>query len=129
MNVRKLILAIIKYYPILMNFIICIIFGEYLFSDNYDISNFLKPIFGYSLLISLLFLLLSIDKRFCWWHRLLICNMVANNLMSMFDKCGVDVPIFFYILSVVSAISLVLSTFMIIKYGFTKKRKLRSYGV
>jgi len=124
MILRKSILAIINFYPILMNFIICVIFGEYLFSENYDISNFLKPFIGYSLLISLFFLLLSIEKRFCWWHRLLIYNMIANNTMSIFNKCGVDVPILFYLLSVVSAISLVLSTFMIIKYGFTKKRKL-----
>ena len=116
-EMRKLELEIIKYFPILGNLFFLLIFFEFWINNGYLISSFCEPYFGYSLLISLFFLVLSLNRRFCIWHKLLICNMIFNNILSITEFNHT----LEFIISSVCALVFILSTVLIFAHGFRKR--------
>lgn len=79
----KILIFIIKISPIIINFAILISLIFALFDR--DISSFTYAIFGHSLYFDLLLLLLSVKMRFCFWHRLLIINMIIIITIEWID--------------------------------------------
>lgn len=75
-KVYSICLNFVKYFPILMQFIILFNFYDYYF--HFSITNWLYPLIGHSLAFDLLLLSLSRMFRFCLWHRLLIYSMIMN---------------------------------------------------
>lgn len=124
MNFKKIAtkfeLFCIKYFPILMNFIIVIIFIENLIG-KYFLSELLDPIFGYSLFVAIFFLSCSISKRFCIWHTLLCFNMVFNMILLLISN-SYEIPDICFLFSVSTSLTLILSIIMLLKYGFSKSK-------
>lgn len=121
---RKMVLPILKYYPIVMNAFILLIFAEYMVGE-YTISTFFDPIFGYSLIIGIFLIGLSYEKKFCCWHRMLIGNMIFNSTLVFFDALNYPIHVLIFIFTSVSAFTLLLSILMLYKNGwFTKEKKL-----
>lgn len=120
---KRLILPILKYYPIIMNVFLLIIFFES-FAGDYTLSSYCDPFLGYSLIVAVLLLSLSFERKFCAWHRLLILNMIFNMGLVAVDFYGYAVGYFYFILSVFTAMILVLSIIMLYKYGWFAKNNM-----
>ena len=120
---RRAVLPILKYYPILMNAMMLYIMVEYMIGE-YVFSLLADSVFGYSILISILLIGLSYERKFCAWHRLLILNMFFNSVLATFDFFGIDVHLSFFLLSVLTAFTLLFSFIMLYNHGWFTKNKM-----
>ena len=77
-------IAIIKYLPVIMN--ISIVIGCILSLLYIPNASFMHPLFGFSILISIALWFLSLDFKFCNWHRVLIVNIFITSLIVFIDK-------------------------------------------
>lgn len=75
---------IVKYVPIVMN--IAIMIGCILSLCYVQSSSFMHPLFGFSVLVSIALWFLSVDFKFCAWHRILIVNIFVVSLIVFIDK-------------------------------------------
>jgi hypothetical protein len=80
----RAILKIVKYWPVVTNLSVATAFGFALI--NIHISSYLSPLLGTSIITALCFLMLSMYFKFCWWHRILIINLIAVSLIVFIDK-------------------------------------------
>lgn len=70
-------LLLIKYYPVVMQFIVFLNFLDYYILGG-SVTNWFYPVFGHSLIFDILLLYFSRVFKFCAWHRLLIWNLILN---------------------------------------------------
>ena len=85
------------------------------------------PIFGHALLIDICFLIMSSVMRFCFWHRLLILNLIATIVLEWISVNVYQINSLFYIRTLfgLSCSVLLISTILYSKYGWFKQRAKR----
>ena len=76
----KLIIHLVKMYPIAVTFVMAI--NLILALSHISIVNMTYPIFGHSLMVDVIMLLFSQKLKFCTWHRLLLINMIFAIMME-----------------------------------------------
>lgn len=119
---KKASLALIKYYPIIMNLYI-LIYGSlvYFFNIN-DVSIFIYTYIGQSFMANVLFLLLSKQLLFCFWHRLLIYNMSFVLFLETISNFGIKIKNDILIDVLITAFALLISAYLYNKHGCSKKK-------
>lgn len=99
---------IIKYYPIMMQFIILVNIFDYYTGCSF--SRILYPVIGHSIAFDVLLLFLSKSFRFCAWHRLLIYNLIAN-IIAEWICVNIDVSL--YMNRIMISLSIISGLFVI----------------
>ena len=111
----------IKVFPVVIQVIIVANIFDYY--HKFSITNWLYPLFGFSVLWGILMLLLSIVFKFCIWHRLLIYNIIFNSLCEFISVNSIldfDCDTYMGFVSVVSSMFLLLSIVTRFKFGCRK---------
>lgn len=111
---------VIMYLPIALNAILFIMCIEWMAGINY-ISDYSYTFFGYSFVVILLLYILSVERRFCLWHRLLLYNMTLSIWFETLMLFGIVIPIEMFILTGTTAITLLISLYLLRKNGCFKK--------
>lgn len=112
--IKKVNILIIKWFPILMNIFILCTGIEVLF--NIDLkTQYAYTTLGYSFVILCLLFGLSLEKKFCLWHRLLLYNMFFTLVLETINLFGVIIPCSIYLLTIVTALTLVTSIILLNK--------------
>ena len=74
----------VKFLPIIMTVLLAS--QCFLALIDVDISNQISTIYGHSLLYNSTLLILSRAFHFCFWHRVIIINLIAINLIEWIDR-------------------------------------------
>jgi len=116
-------LRIVKIWPIAINLSILIVLICYMF--NISINNYVYPIFGHSLFVDICFLIMSKALRFCFWHRLLIWNLIVIIVMEWWSVNFFIINEIYYVRTLLALVccTILVSTFLRIKYGVFKRFK------
>jgi len=117
----KWILRIVKAWPIITNLSILLILIFHILEVS--ISNLMYPIFGHSLFVDILFLMMSYKLKFCFWHKLLILNLIAIIGIEWIsvNLCIIDSVFYIRLLFTLTSVTLLTSTVLYSKYGMFKK--------
>ena len=110
----------IMYLPIIMNAILFWMCIEWLVGVNY-ISDYSYTFFGYSFIVILLLFILSVERKFCLWHRLLLYNMTLSIWFETLMLFGIVIPVEMFILTGSTAVTLLISLYLLRKNGCFKK--------
>lgn len=115
------VVRIVKFWPIVTNLIVLL--ALYMSILDISISKFTYPIFGHSLLIDICFLIMSYKMHFCFWHKLLIYNLIAIILIEWIDVNIFSFEYMIYIrtLLALSCYSILTSIILYFRYGWFKK--------
>ena len=79
----KLIILLVKFFPVLITFLL--ILQCILSLLDVGIGCYVGAVYGNSLLYNLLLLVLSYAFRFCFWHRVLIFDLLLINCIVWAD--------------------------------------------
>lgn len=81
------------------------------------------PIFGHALFIDICFLIMSMVMKFCFWHRLLILNLITTIVIEWINVNVYTINSALYIRMIfgLSCSVLLISTILYSKYGWFKK--------
>lgn len=112
-NAKKISIFLIKYIPILCNIALLAMCFESMFEVSI-ISNSGYFFSGYSFIFIALLFSLSLSKGFCFWHLMLISNMLFSLTISYVDYLGLKIPYVFYIVLITTAASLLITLSLII---------------
>lgn len=78
----RVVVNIIKYYPVVMNIYLLIAMGLYLLDIDINISKYIYTILGQSFITNIILYYLSVKFKLCEWHRILIINMTLCLLLE-----------------------------------------------
>lgn len=116
---------LVKWWPIITNLVVLAAFLCALFNAKiYDITS---PLFGASLTTAVFWYYFSIEYKFCFWHRLLIINLIIVSLIVLINniliRFGFRIENYFYIrlIIIICLISIFLSAFLYLRFGSQKK--------
>ena len=117
----RCIISLIKIYPIVVTLSITI--GLLCAITGVSISNFTYPIFGHSLLMDMMILIMSIRFKFCKWHQILILNLIAIisiEWLSVNVGFIPDTHDYIATLTALMSITILISTILYYKHGCFK---------
>ena len=95
---------IVKYWPVAANVLLAGMCIEYFAGVNL-LTAYTYPLLGYSIVAVALLYSLSLQRRFCSWHRALIANMCYAITLEAVQLYGVLFPDMFFFLSWSTAIT------------------------
>lgn len=122
-NRNNMLVKLIKYYPIIMNFSILFIMIGWIFNFKaIQIYTFI----GQSFYLNLIVLILSYKFRFCLWHRILIYSMSFVLLLETLSLYGIYLNYYLYICSCILVFSLLTAAILYYKYGCFNKRTVKN---
>lgn len=116
----KLLIKLVKYYPIIVNLAIIFMMIEWYFTKE---NILLYPYIGQSFYFNSFLLILSYHLKFCTWHRILIYSMSFVLLLETISQYGVNINYYLYICTIVSITALVLSTILYVYNGCYRKKQ------
>lgn len=88
----KLLLILIKYFPIIQMLVMLLNNTIYCFTDNYTVAYTLDFFTGNSILTTILLYMISIRFNYCIWHRLIITGNLINLILANVDaSIGINV--------------------------------------
>lgn len=106
----KLITALVKYIPVIINmWILLIVTG--------CISSSLYPFLGHSILFDILLFSASYYFRFCLWHKILISSMIISLILEYTQNSGFEISFINHLLFLNTLIAIILSTLLYYFYG------------
>jgi len=117
---RKLLIKLIKYYPVVMNVYISFMMVGYI--NNLIIKDFAYTFIGQSFYINIILFILSLNLRFCLWHRILIVSMSLVLSIETFYNFGYELNYYLYICAAISIIALITFVILITANGRIYKR-------
>ncbi len=119
----KLLIKLVKYYPIIMNILIVFMMvGYYLRIEQI----LLYPYIGQSFYLNTILLILSYHLKFCTWHRILIYSMSFVLLLETISQYGVNINYYLYICTIVSITALITATLLYYKNGCYTNRACKN---
>jgi len=110
----KLLIKLVKYYPIIVNLAIIFMMIEWYFTKR---NILLYPYIGQSFYFNTILLILSYNLKFCTWHRILIYSMSFVLFLETISNYGVNINYYLYICTIVSIIALITATLLYYKNG------------
>ena len=117
---KSLLIKLVKYYPVIMNLYIFFMMMGYL--TNFICKSYFYTLIGQSFYFNAILFILSINLRFCLWHRILIISMSSVLLMETFYNFGLTISNYLYICIIISILSLLTSAILYYKNGCFNKR-------
>lgn len=119
----KLLIKLVKYYPIIVNISIVLMMIEWYFTKE---NILLYPYIGQSFYLNSIILILSHNLKFCTWHRILIYSMSFVLFLETISRYGVNINYYLYICIVVSILALTTSTILYYKNGCHSNRTIKN---
>jgi hypothetical protein len=120
----KLLVLIVKFFPVLIT--ILLIFQCILSLLDVGIGRYVGAVYGNSLMYNLLLLILSYAFRFCFWHRVLIFDLLLINCIVWVD---INVYQFASVKYVWMLIVLLLTSSLISAYFYKKNGCFIHYNI
>lgn len=116
-GISLLLTVLIKFYPIVCSAWIMLCMVGQLFSVDASLTSY--PLFGQSYLSNLIFFLLSIKMKFCYWHRTLLITMTGCLTIEYLNIYGLENNYYIWGNIVTCLIGFIILT----AYGYCKKHK------
>lgn len=113
----KLAILSVKFIPIVVS--AALIAQCILALYDIDITRSVSTIYGHSIFYNSMLLVLSRAFHFCFWHRVIISNLIVINLIEWIDKnlFSFDPLQYVWMLIILLLISSLLSALLYLRYG------------
>jgi hypothetical protein len=110
----------IKYVPVILN--LGLVLGCLLALLYVDINPVNKLLNGHGLLIDLAWYRMSINHKFCNWHKVLIINLATGAIFAFIDRefLGLIPVTYIRVLLLMSSFSIVTALILYFKFGCFK---------
>lgn len=117
----RLAILSVKFVPILVS--IALIIQCILALLDMRTTGFVSTIYGHSILYNAMLLALSKAFRFCFWHRVIILNLILINLIEWVDRnlFSFDSLQYVWMLIILLLASSLVATLLYIRYGCFKR--------
>lgn len=92
---------------------------------NFTCKSYFYTLIGQSFYFNAILFILSINLKFCLWHRILIISMSLVLLMETLYNFGLTINNYLYICIVISVFSLLTSAILYYKHGCFNKRTFK----
>jgi len=119
----RILVKLVKYYPIIMNLYISFMMIGYITKIIHN--SYLYTFIGQSFYLNAIILILSNNLKFCVWHRLLIYSMSMILVMETFYNFGIAPNYYLYICAFISTLSLLIAAKLFLKQGCYRETKLK----
>ena len=118
----KLAILSVKFIPIIVTVALLLQCVMALF--DVDISLKVATIYGHSILYNSMLLVLSKAFRFCYWHRIIILNLIVINVIEWTDRnlFSFDSLQYVWTLIILLLTSSLISALLYSRYGCFKRR-------
>lgn len=119
----RVVITIIKYYPIIVNVYILMSMLTYVSGMPINGNQYVYTFIGQSFITNILLILLSHKLSFCVWHRLLIYNMSFCLLLETIFNFGICINNYSYIVIISTIISIFIAILIFRKHGTYSQKK------
>lgn len=111
----------VKFIPIIVT--VALLFQCIMALFDIDISLKVATIYGHSILYNSMLLVLSKAFRFCYWHRIIISNLIVINAIEWTDRnlFSFDSLQYVWMLIILISTSSLISALLYSRYGCFKR--------